>query len=225
MKNIVFLVSGGGGSLKYLFQSTKYFLDAFRIVAIIGDRESMAISFAREQKIDSYVIKYKSSNPEELNFLLDKINPDIIITNIHKNLDISTLHSCSAIFINLHYSLLPSFKGLIGMVPVDQAMILNTRFIGVTSHLVSEELDGGKIISQVSFIPMWGKQDIKLIYDTVFQSGCIILLSTILSNCNITLQENLSNTIVINGNRLIFSDPIPIKKKTHNLLYKAINNL
>lgn len=224
MTSIVFLVSGGGGSLKYIIQSIKFFDRAFKVIAVIGDRDSDAIIYAKSQKIHSYVINYKSSEPNELNVLLSSIKPDIIITNIHKVLDKTTLQACKSHFINLHYSLLPSFKGLIGMTTVDQAKVLNSKFIGVTSHIVSEELDGGEIISQATFIPKWEEQDIKIIYDTVFQAGCLVLLSTIISKCNIksTIKSRYSS-MLINGNNVIFSDLPPISKRTHSKIYHSIN--
>lgn len=47
--------------------------------------------------------------------------------------------------INLHPSLLPSFKGLDG---IRQAYEYGVKFTGCTVHFVSGELDGGRIIDQ-----------------------------------------------------------------------------
>ena len=47
--------------------------------------------------------------------------------------------------INLHPSLLPSFKGLHG---IRQAYEYGVKFTGCTVHFVSSELDGGRIIDQ-----------------------------------------------------------------------------
>lgn len=224
MNSIVFLVSGGGGSLRYIFRSLELCTNSIDIVAVIGDRESEAITFAREQKINSYVIKYKRDEPAELNSLLSSIQPDIVITNIHKILNISTLEASKSQFINLHYSLLPSFKGLIGMSTVDQARILNSRFIGVTSHMVTEELDCGLILNQAAFIPQWTSQKIELIYDTIFQAGCLVLLSSILSKLMVKpLLDLETNIMIINGNKVIFSDPLPVSGDTHSKIYRAIN--
>ena len=52
---------------------------------------------------------------------LNKLNPDVIITNIHKIIDSDTLNMFPSKFINLHYSLLPSFAGYIGMETVEKA--------------------------------------------------------------------------------------------------------
>lgn len=47
--------------------------------------------------------------------------------------------------INLHYSLLPEYRGVY---PVNWAIIEGKRVTGVTYHLVNEKIDGGQIIFQ-----------------------------------------------------------------------------
>lgn len=50
--------------------------------------------------------------------------------------------------INIHPSLLPSFRGANA---VEQAVAFGVKVYGITIHYVSEELDGGKIIAQKAF--------------------------------------------------------------------------
>ncbi len=50
--------------------------------------------------------------------------------------------------INVHPSLLPSFKGARA---IEQALEYGVKVFGVTIHFVSEELDSGAIIDQASF--------------------------------------------------------------------------
>jgi phosphoribosylglycinamide formyltransferase-1 len=47
--------------------------------------------------------------------------------------------------VNVHASLLPSFKGLNG---IQQAMDYGVKITGVTTHFVDKTIDGGKIIAQ-----------------------------------------------------------------------------
>ena len=54
----------------------------------------------------------------------------------------------------------------------------------LTDYVVSEKLDGGKILSQGLFAVDW-TCDIGLIYDKVFKLGCYILLNTLLFLANI----------------------------------------
>ena len=53
------------------------------------------------------------------------------------------------IMINLHPSLLPSYKGLKS---VKDAIKNKEKVIGVTSHFIDEKMDDGKIILQKKFI-------------------------------------------------------------------------
>ena len=80
--------------------------------------------------------------------ILFKMKPDLIVTNIHKLLSERLLETFGNIFINLHYSYLSAYKGLIGMRPIDLAVKLNASFIGTTCHFLEEEVDSGKIITQ-----------------------------------------------------------------------------
>ena len=49
--------------------------------------------------------------------------------------------------VNIHPSLLPSFRGLDG---VGQALAAGVRLAGCTAHLVSEEVDAGRILAQAA---------------------------------------------------------------------------
>ena len=49
--------------------------------------------------------------------------------------------------INIHHGLLPSFKGAN---PYRQAYEAGVKVIGATAHFVTEELDGGPIIEQLT---------------------------------------------------------------------------
>lgn len=60
--------------------------------------------------------------------------------------------------VNVHPSLLPSFKGLNG---IQQAMDAGVKITGATTHFVDETIDGGRIIAQ---------QSIKIREDDTFES-------------------------------------------------------
>lgn len=59
--------------------------------------------------------------------------------------------------INLHPSLLPSFKGLDG---IRQAYEYGVKYTGCTVHYVSSELDGGRIIDQ-KLVPVEGTDSLE----------------------------------------------------------------
>lgn len=183
-KKVLFLTSGNGGTLKFLYYAIQKLNLPLDIIGAIADRECGAYFFAKNKSIPAKKIEYTKNNDDELCNLLNDFNPDIVITNIHKILTSKVLNRVNADFINLHYSLLPAFSGLIGMKTVEEAKKQNCKFIGATCHMVTEELDGGKIISQGLFSVDWNN-DISDINDRVFKIACITFLNGILEKYNL----------------------------------------
>ena len=216
MREIIFLVSGYGGTLRYVQEAKKFLKLSYSIVQVVADRECGAIEYAKEQNISFSVLKYNRSNSKEFDLILKSYPKALVVTNIHKILSANTLNvGCE--FINLHYALLPSFGGLIGMDPVDEAHKCNSQFIGSTCHELVEEVDAGKIISQSIFKPNWAAKD--LVYDTIFQSGCLNLMSCILDNKGEGIFE-------INGHRVELSKPINYTLEAHkNIMVKVIESI
>ncbi len=211
---LVFLVSGGGGTLKFMYQMSRMYTLPYEIVGVIADRECAAAKYSREREIQTYIIQYDKSNVEVLRETLQSIDSDIVVTTIHKIIDSETLQITKAVFINLHYSLLPAFSGLIGMKTVDKAKTQNVQFIGSTVHYVSEIVDMGTVITQSCLHPIW-TDDLDIIKDTVFKSACINLLTAVLlqaghnrksdrhlleiniNNYNVTFTQMISDDIKI----------------------------
>ena len=150
IKRIVFLCSGGGGNLRFIYECQNIGLVPYTIAGVIADRKCNAITFASLKSIPNFIIDYDESPDVEndIKKILNEMKPDVIVTTIHKILGKRLLDSFGNIFINLHYSYLPAYKGLIGMRPVDLAVKLKAAFIGTTCHFVDEDVDSGEIITQ-----------------------------------------------------------------------------
>lgn len=171
---IIFLVSGNGGNFKFIKKCIDLeFLKDIELI-VIADRECGALQYAKENKIQSSKIKYNREYTKELSELLNKINPDYIITNWNKIIDEITVKKYSGKMINLHYSLLPAFGGVIGIKPIEQAFEKKCRFIGSTLHYVNENVDDGEIIAQASIPNNFNKKEM---INQVFRSGCLNLLN------------------------------------------------
>lgn len=180
MKRILFLASGGGGTLKFIHRVSEIFSE-MSIVGVVADRHCGAIDFAEANGVSNRVIDCNINNQDKLSELIVSYTPDIVVTNIHKILCNDVISLPNIEFINLHYSLLPAFNGLIGMQTVNLAKKSNVQFIGSTVHKVTEVLDGGDILSQGVVNVDWSRA-IDDIYQDVFEIGCICLLNTILSS-------------------------------------------
>lgn len=213
MKKVVFLVSGNGGNLKFLYNYLNLINEnEFSISAVIADRECSALEFARTKNLSSFLITYTKDYPHELQKLLNKFTPDIIITTIYKILDTKTVNSYKGKLVNLHYSLLPNFKGVIGVTPIKQAIDAGCRFVGSTTHFVNEEVDGGKIISQ-SMIPIDSKLSFNELVENVFRSGCLNLLNSlyIVSNLKHSNSKEKHLLLQCDGCLQLFSPELRFK--------------
>lgn len=220
MNRIVFLVSGEGGSLKFVYYALASMRPNIQIVGVIGDRDCMALEFGKKNKIYSKKIKYNKSNILGLQEELKKLEPDVIITNIHKIIDKETLKMFPDKFINLHYSLLPAFGGFIGMETVVKAKEQNVGFIGGTCHLVNEDVDAGKIICQACFSVDW-QSDIDSI-DTLFKGSSIALLGGIFKMLH--FEESKTNQLNINNKTIYFSPYLPFEINFEKDFWKKVIN-
>lgn len=188
MKNIVFLASGNGGTIKFLIEAQKILSLPFKIIKIIADRKCGAFEFSQKNNLPCCIINYNRHNNADLIEQLKECQPDLIVTNIHKILDEEVLNLYPSKFINLHYSILPAYSGLIGMKTVDEAKLANAQFIGGTCHDVNKDVDSGKIICQGAFPVDWSK-NIKDIYDKVFRISCLSFLNGILCKIGFTNEQ------------------------------------
>ncbi len=209
-KKIVFLVSSNGGSLKFIYYALENCYNDIEIVGVIGDRTCGAIEFAKSKEIYAKKIKYSRTNNAELRNELQILDPDLIITTISKIIDIETLNSFPNKFINLHYSLLPSFEGLMGMDTVRKAKAKNVKFIGGTCHEVTEFVDDGPIICQSCLSIDWAKEVYEDVVEIVFKISCISLLIGILIKLKISMNPGSSGILKINKKTITFAPLLDI---------------
>ncbi len=176
---LCFLVSGNGGNLKFFHLGLKVGILNNIDLTVISDRDCQALDYAKKVNIPNFKISYLKEDNRELIGLINELEPDMIITTWHKIIDSELINLYNGKLINLHYSLLPSFKGLIGITPIKKALEMNCKYIGVTCHYVNEKVDSGQIISQ-SILKVDNDSDFGDIVEYIFRKGCLILLNSIL---------------------------------------------
>ncbi|WP_088869645.1 formyltransferase family protein [Aeromonas veronii] len=174
--NLVFLVSGNGGNLKFFDLALKHGIIDGISIFVIADRNCGAVDYAKRVGIPVAIINYTVNHRDELMAALLAIAPDIIVTNWHKILDADTVNEFKGKLINLHYSLLPSFGGLIGQEPIRNAYSCGCKFIGPTCHYVDEFVDSGMIIAQSIFAT---DVSIEHAINIMFKRGCLTLINSI----------------------------------------------
>lgn len=108
-----------------------------------NDRLNPVIQFAEQEGIP-----YRCIDCNELEKILDKYNYDILVTLGWPYLLDRRVLEKSKYAINVHPTLLPKYRGYRS----GPFILLNDeKESGVTVHLLTERLDAGDIISQVSF--------------------------------------------------------------------------
>ena len=157
---IAVLVSGGGTNLQALIDAqSRGELGGGEIAAVISSKPgAYALERAAKAGIDGYVIPRKEY----------ATNRDYTVAMVAKlqelQIDLVVLAGCMVIFtdelvqtypnaiINVHPALIPSFcgEGYYGLRVHEEALRYGVKLTGATIHFVSEECDGGPIISQKS---------------------------------------------------------------------------
>ena len=140
----VIVISTGGSVINQLFTN-----DFFkrRIHSVLSDRDCGGLRKATAHKVTTTLIdeKDKAKFSDAVLDYLRQHGADYVISFFSKLFVGEILKAYDDRIINLHPSLLPSFKGLHGF---DDTVAHGARYAGSTIHLIDENMDEGKIIQQ-----------------------------------------------------------------------------
>tara|TARA_A100001015_G_scaffold297517_1_gene379131 strand:+ start:396 stop:998 length:603 start_codon:yes stop_codon:yes gene_type:complete len=147
--NASIFISGRGSNLLSLIKYSKIKKSKIKINLVISNNKlSKGLIFAKKNKIRYHVINYSKNNQAELKILryLKKNKIDLIcLAGFMKILSSNFIRKFKKPILNIHPSLLPKYKGL----NTHKRVIKNKdKFSGATVHLVTSQLDSGKIILQ-----------------------------------------------------------------------------
>lgn len=158
MKNIAVLVSGGGTNLQALIDAqTRGEILGGQITAVISSTpDAYALERAKKAGIPGYVVARKSydSNQAMTVALVDKLRALqidlVVLAGFMVILTGEMVRAYPNAIINVHPALIPSFAGpgCYGLHVHEKALEYGVKLSGATVHFVSEECDGGPIISQ-----------------------------------------------------------------------------
>ena len=179
MTSILFLCSGGGGSLRFIYSLWENnYLNYFDSIYVICDRKCEASLWCSKKNLNYKIIDINDERQNNLIREVTSLNPSIIITNIFKILNDSFLNKFQDRCINPHWSLLPSFSGLIGVNTIKAALDYKEKIIGATVHHLSEKLDEGRPIVQIAF-SVRENETIEFHTDIMFKASAIALFIAI----------------------------------------------
>ncbi len=150
--NLGILISGNGSNMLNIIEASKKKIIKSKIATVISNNpRALGIKEASKKGIDVKIINQnKYSNIDDFEnslsqYLLKKRVNLICLAGFMKVLSKDFVKKWKNKIINIHPSLLPSFKGLNTH---DRAIRQGVKFSGCTVHFVNEKLDSGKIIDQ-----------------------------------------------------------------------------
>jgi len=145
------LGSGRGSNFQAIYKNILNGTLKAEVVVVISNKESKMLKIAEEYGLISVFLDPKGFTSKEeydaeLVNILKKHGVDLVVlAGYMKILTPVFINAFPAKILNIHPSLLPSFKGLH---PQQQALDAGVKFSGCTVHFVTIELDSGPIIIQ-----------------------------------------------------------------------------
>ncbi|MFT4651074.1 MAG: phosphoribosylglycinamide formyltransferase-1 [Polaribacter sp.] len=148
--SIVVLISGNGSNLQSIIDAVESGKILGKITAVISNKAgAYGLERAKKHNIDQQVISHKDFTTREkfdlaLSIELDRLNPDIIVlAGFMRVLGSALIQAFERKIINIHPSILPSYKGLNTF---QRAIDNNEKEHGVSIHIVTPDLDDGPVI-------------------------------------------------------------------------------
>jgi phosphoribosylglycinamide formyltransferase-1 len=168
------LVSGRGSNLQAIIDKSKSGeIDAEVAVVLSDNQDAYALERAKQAGIAAIYIDPENEKP-----VLNGSAEDIYIDTLKKHkVDLVCLAGFMRIvkekiisefkwkMMNIHPSLLPSFKGLHAQ---KQALDYGVRFAGATVHFVTGDVDGGPIILQ-AVVPVYQDDTEEILSDRILK--------------------------------------------------------
>lgn len=169
------IVASTGGSVMNALLDNAFFKR--QIFAVLADRPCGAIDKAAAHGVSTLIIPERKSQLfcDQLLQYLQTNQIDYVISFFTKLFVGDLVEIYRDRIINLHPSLLPSFKGLDGF---GDALRYGVRYIGTTIHFIDEQMDEGKIIMQ-TMCPLDVTQSQDLMRHRIFQQQCKSLLQVL----------------------------------------------
>jgi phosphoribosylglycinamide formyltransferase-1 len=148
---IVVLISGSGSNMEALADACLEGRVPGAIVGVVADRECIGLKLAEQRELNHLLVRPKDYDSREAwnEVLRDEVasrEPDLVVSaGFMRILGPVFVAAFEGRLINLHPSLLPSFKGAHA---VRDALDFGVKVTGSTVHFVDNDVDHGPIIMQ-----------------------------------------------------------------------------
>lgn len=154
-KKLGVLVSGRGTNLQAIIDACEKGEIPARVVVVISNKkDAYALERARNHNIEGLFISHKAFPTREdfekkLIEELDKRKVDLVcLAGFMRVLSPYFVNHYRNRIMNIHPALLPAFKGLYGENVHEAVLASGAKFSGCSVHFVTEDVDGGPIITQ-----------------------------------------------------------------------------
>lgn len=151
-KRIVILLSGSGSNLQAFIDYQRQGLLGGQIVAVISNKaDAFGLTRAQNASIETQVIEHinydsRGAFDRAMASQINQYQPDLIIlAGFMRILTPEFVNTFSGKLLNIHPSLLPKYPGLHTH---KRALENKDSYHGSSVHFVTEELDGGPVITQ-----------------------------------------------------------------------------
>ena len=201
---VTVLISGNGSNLQALIDARKSGRLNIEIVRVISNRPAaMGLHRAARAKIPCVTLDHQQF-PDRAEFdlalanLISSDQPDLVIlAGFMRIIGASVLDQFTGRIINLHPSLLPLYRGTN---TYQRALDAGDAEHGASIHFVTEELDGGPVISQLH-IPVLTDDDKNSLAARLAPMEHRLLVATMEFFTRYTV-ECLDCNIFVDGDRL-----------------------
>jgi len=201
---IVVLISGGGSNLQAIIDAIDAGALHADIRAVISNRaDAYGLERARLHGIRTAVVNHRDYADRELfdralQQSIDQFEPHLLVlAGFMRILTPAFVEHYQGRMMNIHPSLLPRYTGLNTH---QRAIDAGDLEHGVSIHFVTNELDGGPVISQAR-IPILPGDDAESLARRVLDQEHIIYPQTLEWYCRGRLQQR-GNAVYLDGKRL-----------------------
>ena len=153
---IAFYVSGKANVLRQIIQKSPQ--DLLKNIAFVFSEDANTNyleDLLKQNGIAYHFYEYKKFTGDKNLALSDKLlelllenNVDYAFSTGGHILKGELLNKYKFRIVNLHPSILPQFRGIKPMLPIDRALAENVSVLGNTAHFIDEGVDTGPIIAQ-----------------------------------------------------------------------------
>lgn len=154
MNKLVILISGRGSNMEAIIRACAQERWPAEVAAVIANRPDAAgLAIAASHGIATAVVDHRSFDGRDsfdaaLAAEIDRFAPDLVIlSGFMRILSPAFVERYEGRMLNIHPSLLPSFKGVHTH---QQALDAGVALHGATVHFVIPELDSGAIVAQAA---------------------------------------------------------------------------